>query len=154
MQLENSEIIVRIATQTMELIDADGSVIAHYPVSTAANGTGNEEGSYRTPTGNLEIYQKIGDGSPPGMIFRERVPTGEIGTEQTPGDCVQTRILWLAGMDPENANTRDRYIYIHGTNHESQIGIPCSMGCIRMRNTDIVALYDRVPVGTTVRIFP
>ncbi len=152
MQPENSEIIIRIATQTLELRDSDGATLAIYPVSTATNGIGSEEGSYRTPVGNFEIGEKIGDGCALGMIFRERIPTGEIGTEETPGDCVQTRILWLHGLDPENANTRDRYIYIHGTNHESQIGIPRSMGCIRMLNADIVSLYDRVSAGSPVRI--
>jgi lipoprotein-anchoring transpeptidase ErfK/SrfK len=86
------------------------------------------------------------------MIFQSRVPTGEFGREDDPEDRVQTRILWLSGLDPENENTKDRYIYIHGTNAESQLGAPMSHGCVRMSNLDVIDLYDQVSEGTPVTI--
>jgi lipoprotein-anchoring transpeptidase ErfK/SrfK len=88
------------------------------------------------------------------MIFVGRLPTGEFGREDDPEDRVQTRILWLAGEEPENANTYDRYVYIHGTNAESRLGTPASHGCVRMSNEDVIDLYDQVPVGTPVVIQP
>lgn len=86
------------------------------------------------------------------MIFVSRKPTGKFGSEEDEKDHVQTRILWLEGLEPENANTFDRYIYFHGTNAESRLGTPASEGCIRMRNDDIIDLYERVEVGTEVTI--
>ena len=80
------------------------------------------------------------------------MPTGRFGAEGDGHDHVQTRILWLEGLDAENANTLDRYIYIHGTNAESQLGTPASHGCVRMNNEDIIDLYGRVPAGTEVEI--
>ncbi len=88
------------------------------------------------------------------MVFRGRVPTGEIGSEDVPEDLVQTRILWLEGLEPHNANTYGRYIYIHGTNHESQIGTACSHGCVRMRNHDVAEMFDLVEEGDEVCIRP
>jgi L,D-transpeptidase YbiS len=125
-----------------------------YPVSTSQFGLGAEPGSFKTPLGRFEISEKIGAGAAYGAVFRSRVPTGEIGDPCDPADLIQTRILWLRGLDPENANTRDRYIYIHGTNHEEAIGAPASHGCVRMRNADIAELYDFVTEGTPVSIQP
>jgi lipoprotein-anchoring transpeptidase ErfK/SrfK len=127
-------------------------VVAEFPVSTAANGIGIEKDSFKTPPGLFRVCQKIGDGVGSGAIFKSRQLTGEIGTEEMEGDLVQTRILWLDGLEPFNTNTKDRFIYIHGTNKESQIGSPTSAGCIRMRNEDVMSLYEMVVEGSLVHI--
>jgi lipoprotein-anchoring transpeptidase ErfK/SrfK len=155
------QIQVDISTQRLELreMEENGSgvftVLAGFPVSTSGFGLGCEPGSYKTPTGRFTIAEMIGQGAPLGAIFKSRLPTGEIGLlsdPESPEDRVQTRILWLDGLEPSNANTRERYIYIHGTNHEERIGIPCSHGCIRMRNADIAQLFDLVVPATEVVI--
>src|ERR1700759_3111603 len=148
------QIRVHIPSQTLDLLDEAGEIIRCYAISTSRFGTGTEAGSYKTPTGRFRISEKIGDGAPPGEIFVSRVATGEIGREGDDHDHVQTRILWLDGLDPDNANTHERYVYIHGTNAESQLGTPASFGCVRMNNLDVIDLYDRVASGTTVEIQP
>lgn len=145
------KIRVSISSQRLDLIDGE-NVVRSFPVSTSAFGIGTEPGSFKTPPGRFCIAEKIGENAPTGMIFKSRVPTGEIGGENDPADLVQTRILWLHGLEAHNANTRDRYIYIHGTNHESAIGSPASHGCVRMRNADVAELYDLVGAGTEVVI--
>jgi lipoprotein-anchoring transpeptidase ErfK/SrfK len=125
-----------------------------YPVSTSRFGLGTEIGSFRTPLGRFEIARKIGGGAALGAVFKGRVATGEIGDAANPEDLVQTRILWLHGLDAGNANTLERYIYIHGTNHEEAIGRPESHGCIRMRNGDVAELYEMVAEGTPVFVHP
>lgn len=125
-----------------------------FPVSTARAGIGFEPGSLCTPWGRFSIYAKIGHGAPPGTIFQSRAPTGEIGSPDSPEDLVQTRILWLDGLDAANANTLGRYIYIHGTNHEESIGTPASHGCIRMRNAEVARLFEEVDTGALVVIQP
>ena len=146
------KIRVHVPSQTMDLLDDSGEVIRCYVVSTSRFGLGSEPGSHQTPTGAFRIGEKIGDDAPPGEIFISRERTGKCGQEGDPKDHVQTRILWLDGLDPANANTRERYVYIHGTNAESQLGTPASYGCVRMRNLDVIDLYDRVPVGAAVEI--
>jgi L,D-transpeptidase YbiS len=153
MQSLSPKICISIAGQRLDLFDGD-QLVQSFFVSTSAHGIGSEEGSLRTPIGAFTIAEKIGDGAPVGMVFRSRQPTGEYGNESDPEDLVQTRILWLDGLEPHNANTYSRYIYIHGTNHESAIGRPASHGCIRMRNADVVSLYDQVTPGTQVFIRP
>lgn len=143
---------VHIASQILDLLDDDGSLQRRYVISTSRFGLGFEPGSNCTPTGRFRIAEKIGDGADPGEIFVGRQPTGRIGQEGDPEDRVQTRILWLDGLDIENANTHSRYIYIHGTNAESDLGIPTSHGCVRMSNLDVIDLFDRVSVGETVVI--
>jgi lipoprotein-anchoring transpeptidase ErfK/SrfK len=145
------KIRVSIPNQRLDLIDGE-KVVRSFSVSTSAHGIGSEPGSFKTPLGRFCIAEKIGDGAPHGMIFKSRVPTGEFGSEEHPDDLVQTRILWLHGLDEHNANTRDRYIYIHGTNHESAIGTPASHGCVRMRNADVAELFALVDAGTEVVI--
>jgi L,D-transpeptidase YbiS len=145
---------VHVPSQTVDLFDEQGELLRRYVVSTSRHGLGTEPGSNRTPTGRFTIAEKHGDGAEPGMVFIARQPAGVIGTEKDEKDHVQTRILWLAGLDAENANTFDRYIYFHGTNAESKLGTPASEGCIRMSNLDIIDLYDRVEVGTEVVIDP
>jgi lipoprotein-anchoring transpeptidase ErfK/SrfK len=138
----------------MDLLDDAGETIRCYAISTSRYGVGTEPGSFKTPAGRFRIGEKIGDGAPLGEIFVSRVPTGRIGQESDEHDHVQTRILWLDGLDADNTNTRDRYIYIHGTNAESRLGTPASFGCVRMNNQDVIDLYDRVAPGTTVEIQP
>lgn len=157
------EIVVSISTQTLEL-RRDGIVFSQYAVSTARNGAGEEQNSECTPRGKHLIRAKIGAGCPPGTVFVGRRPTGEtwspqLEREQPGRDWILTRILWLSGLEPgvnrlANVDTMRRYIYIHGTPHEDDIGKPASHGCIRMRNEDIVELFDRVEAGTHVTIQP
>jgi len=148
------QIRIQVPSQTLDLIDDSGETIRCYAISTSRFGLGTEPGSNKTPTGCFRISEKIGDGAPPGEIFISRVPTGKIGQEGDEKDHVQTRILWLDGLDPDNANTHGRYVYIHGTNAESKLGTPASYGCIRMSNLDMIDLYDRVGVDTAVEIQP
>jgi len=151
MQSSARKIRVSVSRQCLELFE-DGKIVRTYPISTSAYGLGTEPGSLMTPPGRFIISEKFGDGAPHGMIFKSRLPIGEIGTEGQPDDFVQTRILWLDGQEEHNANSHDRYIYIHGTNHESAIGQPASHGCVRMRNAEVVELYDMVDAGTEVVI--
>ncbi len=145
---------VHVPSQTLDLLDEAGEIVRCYAISTSRNGIGTEPGSFKTPAGRFRIAEKIGDGASPGEIFVSRVPTGKIGQASDDHDHVQTRILWLDGLDDDNKNTRERYIYIHGTNAESYLGTPASFGCVRMNNLDVIDLYDRVPAGTTVEIQP
>jgi lipoprotein-anchoring transpeptidase ErfK/SrfK len=146
------KIFVHVPSQTLDLLDDSGELLRRFVCSTSKFGLGFEPGSNRTPTGRFQIAEKHGDAAPEGMIFKSRVPTGNFGREEDEADHVQTRILWLDGLDKANANTKSRYIYIHGTNAESRLGSPASHGCVRMGNRDIVELYDLVPPGTPVEI--
>lgn len=129
-------------------------IAARFPVSTSRFGLGFEEGSFRTPTGRFVVREKIGAGVPPWTVFRARRDTGEKAAPGGEEDLVLTRILTLDGLDPENANTLERYVYIHGTNQEDLIGSPASHGCVRLRNDDMIALHDMVAPGTPVLIRP
>ena len=151
-----SKIRISISFQTLNLLSPEEKVVASYPVSTSRFGIGFEEGSFKTPTGRFRICEKIGDGVPPRSIFKSRALTGAIASTEEEGeeDLILSRILWLEGIDSENANTRDRYIYLHGTNQESLIGTPASHGCVRLRNLDMIKLYDQVTAGTSVEIIP
>lgn len=142
---------VDVKKQTLEILRG-GIPERTFPISTSRFGLGSEPGSYKTPLGRFIISDKIGENSPLGTVFKSRLPTGEIAGEGGEDDLILTRILWLSGLDPDNANTRDRYVYIHGTNQESLIGTPASHGCVRMRNQDIVELYDLVGEGTFLEI--
>ena len=126
--------------------------VGEYPVSTSRFGLGTEEGSLRTPTGRFRIAEKIGDGLPQGTVFKSRQPVKATKKLLQTEDLIMTRILWLDGLDPGNANTHERFIYIHGTNHEESIGKPVSHGCIRMKNADLLELYKLVDVDTPVDI--
>ena len=151
MQSSAQKVHVSISRQTLEIFHG-GGLLRSYAVSTSKFGEGCEPGSHKTPLGRFRIAEKIGGGAPPRAVFKNRVATGEIGCEGGEGDLVETRILWLDGLDPGNRNTHGRYIYIHGTNHESQIGTKASHGCVRMRNAEIVELFDLVEEGTEVWI--
>lgn len=126
-----------------------------FVVSTSAKGAGFKHGSNRTPTGRFVIVQKIGDGAPSGTIFVSRKPAGHWKEgDATDKDHVLTRVIRISGLDPENANTFDRYIYFHGTPREDLLGTPASCGCIRLSNLDILDLYSLVQPGMTVEILP
>jgi lipoprotein-anchoring transpeptidase ErfK/SrfK len=142
---------ISVAQQRLRLKRGRVTVRA-FPISTSSFGLGTEEGSFKTPTGRFRIAQKIGDGQPIDTAYKARVPLRPTAEMLASADLVMSRILWLDGLDPKNANTFDRYIYIHGTNHEERIGEPASHGCIRMRNADVADLYDLVAVGTPVVI--
>ena len=143
---------VSVDEQRLRVFDGHHE-IRNYLISTAANGTGCDEGSNCTPLGRFVIAEKLGQDSPIGTIFKSRLPIGQWAPgDETPEDLVLTRILWLDGQDPENANTRDRYIYIHGTNQEALIGQPVSHGCLRMRNDEVIDLFDIIPEGTPLHI--
>ena len=130
----------------------DETPIRSYPVSTSRFGIGTEEGSMKTPTGRFRVAEKIGDGLPCDAVFQSRVPLKPDDPLPPTQDLVMSRILWLDGLDEHNANTRDRFIYIHGTKHEDKIGNPASHGCVRMRNEDVVELFDLVDEGAHVTI--
>lgn len=144
-------LIVDVGRQRADLLE-EGIVTASWKVSTSRFGLGMEEGSFRTPTGRFRICEKIGDGAPLWSIFKSRLPTGEVASPGGEDDLILTRILWIEGIDPENANTRGRYIYFHGTNREDLIGTPASHGCIRLSNAEMADLFDRVATGTPVEI--
>lgn len=144
---------LHVPSQTIDLLDGE-NLVRRYVVSTSRYGLGTEPGSNRTPTGRFRIAEKHGEGAAPGMIFVSREPTGEFGKEGDPKDHVQTRILWLEGLDPENANTFSRYIYIHGTNAESALGSPASEGCVRLSDLDVIDLFGQVQAGDELFIDP
>ena len=146
------QIVVSTREQKLALLDR-GNVVAIYPVSTSKFGLGDWRGSRFTPLGKLQIAQKIGDNAPSGAVFKDRLRTGEIVAPDSPGrDPIVTRILWLRGLEAHNANAFSRDIYIHGTPEERRIGAPASYGCIRMRSSDIIQLYNIVGVGAAVAI--
>ena len=153
---------ISLAEQSLTLFDENAQVVRCYPVSTAAKGAGEAFGSYCTPRGKHLIRAKIGAGAPENAVFVARRPTGEIYSAELdaafPGrDWILTRILWLSGCEPQRnrlgrVDTMRRYIYIHGTPDSTRIGVPGSHGCIRMRNADIIDLFERVPVYSAVEI--
>ncbi|MBU3694927.1 MAG: L,D-transpeptidase [Rhodocyclaceae bacterium] len=152
---------VRIADQRLDLLDGD-TRIRTYQVSTAAKGPGERAGSYCTPRGHHRIRAKVGAGLPLGAVLRGRRPTGEICDDATwraapDRDWILTRILWLCGEEPGvnrggDIDTFRRYVYIHGTPDAVELGRPGSRGCVRMRNRDVVELFDLVGAGTKVLI--
>src|SRR6266513_6102385 len=146
------QIVISTREQKLALLDR-GNVMAIYPVSTSKFGLGDWRGSRFTPLGQLHIAERIGDNAPPGTVFKDRRRTGEIVMANFPGrDPIVTRILWLRGLEAQNANAFGRDIYIHGTPEEWKIGSPASYGCIRMRSNDIVQLYNIVGIGAAVTI--
>jgi len=148
----NHRIVISIPEQRMLVLE-DGRPIAQYPVSTSRFCLSDRPGSRGTPLGELEIARKIGGSAPSGAVFKNQHQTGEILRPDAPGrDPIVSRILWLRGLDACNRNAFSRYIYIHGTVAEAQIGTPASFGCIRMRSADVIQLYDIVGVGAKVDI--
>jgi L,D-transpeptidase YbiS len=151
MQSGRTKIDISIAEQRLTLT-RDDETVRSYPISSSRFGIGTEEGSMKTPLGRFRIAEKIGHGAASGTIFKARVPLGPDDPLPETEDFVTSRILWLDGIDEENANTRDRFIYIHGTKHEDKIGTPASCGCVRMRNADVIELFDLVEEGAPVVI--
>ena len=151
MQSGQTKIDISIRDQCLTLT-RDGEKVRSFPISRSRFGIGTDEGSNKTPLGNFRIAEKIGHGAAPGTIFKSRIPLGPNDPLPETQDFVTTRILWLDGLDEVNANTRGRFIYIHGTKHEEKIGRPDSCGCIRMRNADVIELFDLVDETTQVVI--
>ena len=157
-----SRININIGRQQIDIVDKSNRLIKRYPISTSKIGAGELNGSYCTPRGRHIVRAKIGAGQPLNAVFVERRPTGEIYSPELaarfPGrDWILTRILWLSGCEPGfnrlgQVDTMRRCIYIHGSPDSAEMGKPGSIGCIRMRNQDVVELYDLVPVGTPVVI--
>ncbi|MEE9331011.1 MAG: L,D-transpeptidase [Methylophilaceae bacterium] len=153
---------ISIAKQTLTVLDEEGALLLQFPVSTAANGVGCEKDSGCTPLGAHIIRAKIGEGAAPNAVFVGRRETGEICTHELmatfPGrDWILTRILWLSGTELSvnrlgNVDTMQRYVYIHGTPDSTDMTIPGSHGCVRLRNADVITLFDMVPPGTSVQI--
>jgi len=143
---------VDVEIQTLFYFDKNKQVKS-YLISSAKNGVGNQNNSYQTPTGFHQVIEKIGAGQPVNMMFKGRKATGEIAKIDEPRyteqDTISSRILWLSGLEEGvnlsgNVDTKNRYIYIHGTADESHLGHPLSHGCIRMKNTDIIELFEMV----------
>lgn len=160
---QHMRIAISIADQELRLLDAQANIIASFVISTALNGPGETKNSCCTPRGQHTVRAKIGSGAPLGSVFIGRRLTGEIWTpalaQQHPErDWILTRILWLSGMELgfnrlADVDSMQRYIYIHGTPDDQPMGVPNSHGCIRMRNQDVVELFDAVLAGTQVDIF-
>lgn len=151
MQSARTKIDVSLRDQRLTLT-RDGEVLRSYPISSSRFGIGTEEGSLKTPLGRFRIAEKIGGAAAPGTIFKARVALGPDDPMPETEDLITSRILWLDGLEEHNANTRDRFIYIHGTKHEDEIGAPASHGCIRMRNADVIELFELVDETTQVVI--
>ena len=158
------QLLVRISEQQLYVHDEQQNLLRQYPVSTSKFGTGSRNGSYQTPLGKHLIREKIGDHASADEVFIGRQPQGRLpqlrdSAEPLPDDIIMARILWLQGLEPGvnqggDVDSYERYIYIHGTSEEDSIGTPASHGCIRMRNRDVMELYDLVDVNCTVIIEP
>lgn len=157
-----TSIRIDIDEQCLEVLDESGALLRSFAVSTSKNGVGELNGSFRTPRGRHIVRAKIGAGLPENTVFVKRRPTGEVYSpdlaRRHPGrDWILTRILWLSGCEPGvnrlgDVDTMRRYIYIHGSPDDTRMGMPGSIGCIRMHNRDIIALFDLVDAGTPVDI--
>jgi len=153
---------VDLSAQRLTLHDSNGSVIGRFSVSTARNGAGEQRDSEMTPRGRHQVRAKIGHGCEVNTVFSGRRPTGEIYTPRLrtrypDRDWILTRILWLSGLEAGRnrlglVDTMRRFIYIHGAPDDDQMGVTGSHGCIKMRNDDVITLFDLVPVGTIVDI--
>lgn len=156
------QITVNVARQTLSLWEAGGRLVREFRVATAKKGVGQVYGSEQTPLGAHRVRAKIGAGAPPNTVFVGRRPTGEIYSPALRSlypqrDWILTRILWLSGCERGHnrlgpVDTMRRYIYIHGCPDEDPMGLPSSHGCVKMRNADIIWLFDAVPVGIPVLI--
>lgn len=156
------KINISIAQQQLDLLGDDGQLIQQFSISSAKNGVGQANGSFCTPLGKHIIRAKIGQGQPTNTVFIRRRPTGEIYSpalgEQFPKrDWILTRIMWLSGCEPGfnrggTVDTMRRYVYIHGSPDSVEMGKPGSIGCIRMRNADLLTLFDQIHPGITVDI--
>ena len=153
-------LLVRIGASTLQFY-SHGDLVKSYVISTSRRPPSNLKNSLGTPRGLHEIAERIGAGQPPGTVFDSRVPTGrhfsELPDETADSNLITSRILWLRGLEPGvnrdgEVDTYSRYVYLHGTNREEEIGKPLSAGCVLMRNLDIVELYESVRAGDWVWI--
>lgn len=151
MQTNPRKIDISIREQRLRLKEGR-KTLRTYPISSSRFGLGTKPGSYKTPLGKFRIAEKIGAGEKPGTIFKARVPLRPNDPMPETEDFITSRILWLDGLGKRNAQTHGRFIYIHGTKHEKSIGRPDSHGCIRMRNADVIELFNLVEKGTSVTI--
>lgn len=155
-------LLVNVSAQTLVGLNVCGDLEFSYPIATAKNGVGQENGSECTPLGSHRVRAKIGSGLAAGSVFVGRRPTGEIHSDSLSvkfpnRDWILSRILWLCGNESGvnrggQVDTQRRYIYIHGAPDSHAMGIPSSHGCVKMRNSDIITLFDQVPLGLTVNI--
>ncbi len=153
-------LFVRITTQTLQYY-RNSSLVRSYVISTSLRPPSNIKNSLGTPRGLHEIAERIGAGQPAGMVFKGRIPTGrhfsELSDEEQKTNLITSRILWLRGLEPDvnlggEVDTYDRYIYLHGTNHQERLGQPQSAGCVLMANLDLIELYEEVRPGDQVMI--
>jgi hypothetical protein len=156
----NQLLAIHLGTQTMQFYRA-GKLVRAFVVSSSRRPPANVKGSLGTPLGLHVIAEKIGHGQPPGMVFKDRAPTGrhfsEFSEKENRSNLITTRILWLRGLEPGvnldgEVDSHDRYIYIHGTNHEDRLGTPQSAGCVLMRNLELLKLFEEVRTGDHVWI--
>lgn len=152
-------IFIDTGKQLLHWVDIDEKESKFYPISSAANGLGNRVDTHKTPIGLHRVKQKIGGGEPAGMIFNAREPTGRVSkyNDNRKKDEITSRIIWLDGLEQgfNRGGVHDsysRYIYIHGTSDEKRIGLAVSLGCIRMKNQDVIDLFDEVIVNDLVII--
>lgn len=155
--------LIHISLSSQQLTGyASGQRVCVLAVSTALNGAGEQNGSGCTPRGQHRVRARIGAGQPSGAVFIGRRPTGEIWTRELARqhpkrDWILSRILWLCGEQPGfnrggDCDSQRRYIYLHGTGDDQPMGVPLSHGCVRLRNADIITLFDMVPAGCKVQI--
>jgi len=153
-------LVVRLGASTLQFFRGS-SLVRSFPVSTSKRPPSNRKNSLGTPQGLHEIAERIGGGQPAGVVFKSRRPTGhhfsELGDTTRNGNLITSRILWLRGLEPGvnrggEVDSHQRYIYIHGTNHEDRLGEPLSAGCVLMRNLDVIDLHDEVRTGDLVWI--
>jgi L,D-transpeptidase-like protein len=150
----SNQLIISVRDQKLMLL-RNGSKVVTYPISTSKFGLGDAWGRMTTPVGYLAVEKKIGDNMPVGAVFHNRRITGEVLQPNAPGrDPITTRIIWLRGLEAQNAHAFQRCIYIHGTPEEKKIGRPASYGCIRMKAKDVAELYNQLPIGAVVQITP
>jgi L,D-transpeptidase YbiS len=159
--LKDLRIDIDLSSQQLRLFQG-AQLLREYPVSTAARGAGERNGSYCTPRGRHKVRAMIGRGAPAGAVFVARRPTGErwspeLGAQYPGRDWILTRILWLSGLEPGRnrmgeVDTMRRYIYLHGTPDATPLGVPGSHGCVRLSNPDVIELFDLVEPGTIVDI--
>jgi len=146
------EIVISVHDQQLALLE-NGRATGRFPISTSRFGIGDGLNSYKTPIGLLWVYDKIGDNLPQGAVIKNRAATGEVIPANARGrDPIVTRIIWLKGLFGGTTHSFERCIYIHGTPQESALGRPVSYGCVRMRSSDVVQVYDKVEIGTHVLI--
>ncbi len=147
-------ILVSVADQSLALYQRE-TLLGRYPISTSRFGLGDRPGSRATPLGKMEVALKIGAGAPLGAVFKSRRRTGEVLRPDAPGrDPIVTRIIWLKGLEPQNRHAFSRCIYIHGTPEERNVGHPASFGCVRMKSSDVLRVFNADRRGCLRRHYP